>query len=260
MRRFTRVIVAIVAVMVVSSFASASIVIKTSDGQGADAYAQGTATNTAPFPNTGSSSSLVVKNGAAPDQYTRKTYLRFDLAAWNGGSFAAARLDLRISNNDDQGTPTDFVVEVLGLVDGYAGVDQTPTPDGDVTDEEDVHDEFWAESTLDWDSAPANVTTSGFSLTSDAVSLGTFNVTANDTTADWVSFSSAALDNFIHADTNGVITLIVRRTGAHAGGSSNLSFYSKEASAASAPTLTLIPEPATLAMLAMGSLGLIRRR
>lgn len=262
MRRVSRLIVTMFIVAAVPHAVSAAVVIKTSDGNGADAYAQGTSGNTAPFPNTGSETSLILKNGGAADQFARKTYLRFDLAALGSTPFHTATLDLTISNNNGS-SPTTFTVQVFGLLDGFAGVDNSGPADGDVVDEEDVHDEFWAESTLDWDSAPANVTTSGFSLDASATLLGSFNITASDVTGSVVSFSSAALASFIKADTNGVITLILRRSGTHAGGSENLSFFSKETVAAigdpSEPTLTLVPEPAALGLLVMGLPMLMRR-
>jgi hypothetical protein len=91
-------------------------------------------------------------------------------------------------------------------------------------------------------------------------------VSSSDVDGSTVSFSNTALTNFINADTNGVITLMLRRSGGNAGGTNNLAFRSKEfddgVGDPTAPTLTItpVPEPGTLALLGAGTLALIRRR
>jgi len=242
--------------------AARAVAIYTSDGTwGADAFVQGSPSGD----NYGASNGLVLKNGSPADTYARKAYLRFDLQS-PGAGIIEATLSLVVQTNNGGGTdpnPKAFSVQVFGLLDSYAGVDNNT--DGDVIDDGDIHDEFWPEAMIDWTSAPGNVTTSGYSFNSYAALLGTLNVAASDIAGSLVTMASnQALVDFLNADTNGVVTFLLRRTGANAGGSNNLAFYSKEFTPGvtlDEPTLTILtPEPCTLTLAAIGGLTLLARR
>ncbi|GAB6164848.1 hypothetical protein JCM19992_08480 [Thermostilla marina] len=253
-----------IAVFAVVGTASASPVwITTEDGQGADAFVQGGATAETNF---GSIENVVVKNGPFNDQFARKGYLRFDLGQTLGGPISAATLALTVTANNSGGgnpAPANFTVDVFGLVDGFAGVDNTAN--SSTADDADVHDEFWPENLIDWNSAPANVTSSGFDLDANALLLGSLAVTTGDVVGTTVFFSTPELVDFLNDDTNGVVTLILRRSGATAGNGPNLAFASKENSVYAAPTLLLdanLPEPSAwlLGLLAVPGLVYLRRR
>lgn len=238
--------------------------ITTNDGAGADAFVQG---GSSAEQNFGANEHIVVKNGELNDMFARNGYLRFDLSATSGGAITSATLALTVSANNSGGgnpAPADFTVDVFGLVDGFAGVDNNAN--SSTADDVDIHDEFWPESVIDWNSAPANVTTSGSALDANALLLGTLAVSSSDVVGSTVFFSSAALVNFLNADSNDAVTLILRRSGANAGGPNNLAFASKENATYAAPALELnavIPEPATWALVALAAPALLllhRRR
>ena len=241
-----------IAIVCLSAFAAhvgsvGATTITTGDGNGADTYING---GNLVDTNFGNSTSMTIKGYSTNTQYTRKNYLRFDLSAISGQTVTEATLYLTTDNNDSGGgdpTPNTFDVQVFGLtnetldnwVEGNGGSDGLPA--GEVT----------------WNNAPANATTNN-DFTADATLLGQFNVPAVDD-PDLVSFSDPDLITFLNNDTNGVVTLLLRRTEA---GSKNLSFASKEHATHAPPTLemTAVPEPTTLALAAVGLLGLRRRR
>lgn len=247
--------------------------ITTGLGQGADTFVVASAGNTPPYGPQGSAVNITLKNGTTVDATSRKGYLRFDLSAINLEIVTNVTLSLTVSMNNGGGTPVgppqNFTVQVFGLTNGFAGVDgKWGTPDGDLLDDVDIHDEFWPESVIDWDSAPASVTNHGQNFTSDAVLLGSFPVTSSQTIGARVTMlSTVAFVNFLNYDDNGVVTLMLRRSGGTAAGSPNLSFYSKEFSigvATDDPELMIqtIPEPATATLVGLAAVILLgcRRR
>lgn len=74
-----------------------------------------------------------------------------------------------------------------------------------------------------------------------------------------MTFSSPELVDFLNADTDGAVSLLLRRT---TGGQPNLCFASKEPTSLAPPTLqlSLVPEPDRAALLALAGLALLGRR
>lgn len=201
----------------------------------------------------------------------RKSYIRFDSSAVTG-SVLSATLNLIVSVNNGGGSnplnpdPQSFTLNVYGLNDGA-------TAGGGKLGED------WAESSITWDNAPANIasgtgagqlvsTGSGTANGGQAVFLGQLDITTSDSVGAVVSFSNAALVNFLNTDTNGVVTIIISAQGWTGGGgtssqsSANLGFAPKESTTYAAPSLSVVtvPEPTTAALLSLGVLGRIRRR
>ncbi len=223
-------------VLSANAFNGTVLNITTNDGIGADAFVQQGAATT----NFGNSA-LVIKGGAGST--ARKVYTRFDLA--NKGELdalgAALTFDVAGNNTNGAAPPAAYTVEVFGLADGDAG-------------------EFWDESTINWNNAPANTTDNN--LLANAILLGSFLVPASEVGYS-VMFSSQEMLDFINSDENDAVTFIFRRTN---GGGTNLTFASGESTAFNPPTLTLImpaiPEPATalLGVIGLSALAARRRR
>jgi len=214
------------------------ITLSTDDGQGADAYIRGGIYDDLFF---GSEPDLIVKS-ASPD-YSRKSYLRLDLSTVSE-SAANAVLDLSIANVPGGGfnPDTDHVFRVYGLID-------------------DHRSENWAENTLSWYRAPANVRDSGNDLTSDAVLLGTGVTPKTVSLGDIVSFSSSALTDFINLDTNDLVTFILTDD---TGVTSPADFAARENTSYAPPTLRLttsaVPEPSMAVLLSTAAAALFSYR
>ncbi|HSH09303.1 MAG TPA: DNRLRE domain-containing protein, partial [Oceanipulchritudo sp.] len=177
----------------------------TADGAGGDIYIKAGMTN--------QQNTLQVKNaekaGGDPS-VTTKTYLKFDLSAMRTrlDTIEDAGLHLTTSMNQvgsNAGQQAATTVFVYGLTD------------------ESLDD--WNELNVIWDNAPANdVTSNGLDM-GKVVALGSIDIPAN-VAPDSVGYMSAELANFLKADTNGVVTLILRREDTY--GAHNLRFRSKE--------------------------------
>ena len=218
-------------------------VITTSDGAGADAFIQnGSIAGDTSNDNFGASSQLNVKNSVSATALDRKSYMRFDLSSL-AAPIDTASLELTTAAVLEQST-FPWTIRVWGLDDGHTG-------------------ETWSESGITWNNAPAN-TASGADLSSDAQLLGTFTVVGEGTAGQLHEFSSPNLTSFLNADTNDLATLILTRVENENQGDGGAvqRFASKENSSFAPPTLnvTLVPEPASIGLLAIASLTLLRRR
>lgn len=232
--------VGLAALLLITSHApAATISITTENGNGADAYIN-TGNATLRSTNYGADDKVNVKltTGTYESQtVNRKGYLRFDITGYNLAANPSATLKLTTTEWNNTVT-----LQVYGLINGSAG-------------------ENWGESTITWDNAPGNTGTAATSNTFDAsaILLGSFtqSATANGTL---INFSSTALNNFLSADTDGLVTLMFVRTTAN--NNFNSTFASKEHATFAAPTLEFetIPEPSATALLAAGSAFLAFRR
>lgn len=120
------------------------------------------------------------------------------------------------------------------------------------------------ESTLTWSNSGYSYG-SGQSLNdatnfSDLVNLGTLTGVTQSDQGGSVNFSSAALDSFLNSDSNNITTFLVRNI--NGTGSFN-GFYAREHSSSNGATLTVIPEPSSVLLAALGLItviGLSRKR
>lgn len=203
-----------------------TVAVPTAFGRGADAYGQGSV----PTTNFGASPLITTRStpGNPPNNY--KDYLRFDLSAAAAeidlASASAATLSFAVTGRN--GTVT---FDFYGLPDGLPG----DAASG------------WAELGLTFGNGPGNAGKGGadlsFFTTAPGDSNGNFlsslgqqsvlNPAANAT----VSFSSAALLNWIKSDTNGLVTIALRRGDA----AGIIHLHSKENTLGlAAPTLTVV--------------------
>lgn len=198
--------------------------------------------------NYGTSGSLLVKNVSPPDSFTRKVYLRFDLSTITT-SITEASLGITVgaNNNGNASIPSSFNVTVFGLKDNNSA-------------------ENWGETTITWNNAPGNINSGSSFDSTTTVVLGTLAITTSDVAGTRVNFSSSALLEFLQADTDDSVTIMLARTDTRVG--ENLSFNAKEAgdgstaASLSLATTPAVPEPGTAAitLLAAGSALLKRRR
>lgn len=198
-----------------------SVNLFTSDGNGADTFVrQGQPDN-----NFGNAASFTVKGGNGST--TRKGYVRFDLSTI-GQPVTEATVTFTVASNNSGGTALTpgqtFNVDIYGLtnealddwVEGDGGTNNLP------------------ENEITYSNAPANVGP-GNNFGPEALLLGTMNVPGT-LVGETVSFSDPNLVSFLNSDTNGLVTLLMRR---QAGGSNNLSFRSKESDDPPQLSLTL---------------------
>jgi len=156
-----------------------------------------------------------VKNSGPTSGTTRKGYIRFDTSAINF-TVGSASLDLVVSH-EDLDPPNKTTIHVYGITDQSLDLD---TLDGSTT----------------WANAPANDTSSAYAADlNEAALLGNFEVTNADVAGTTISFGNRALRDFLNADTNGLVTLILGRNGGN--NSANLLFAGDTHGSYAAPTL-----------------------
>lgn len=219
------------------------ITVDTSVGQGADAFV----TNQHRNSNFGADDYLLIRNDG-PYGWNRQVYLRFDL---NGVTdpIESASLDIDIIFNtlinSDPSLTNVWDIGVYGLLDSDPGNN-------------------WDENTITLSNAPAS-SYYGADFTSAFSYLGSFSLEGL-TPGNTASFANSSLLDFINADTDGIVTLGLRRLNTSRTDSSFV-IASKENTTQAAPALTLltvsqdqmvtsVPEPASLALMSLGLVGL----
>ncbi len=166
------------------------IALTTADGRGQDTCVR-QGDGGAPY---GDSPLIMVKNSTNSPGNRRKGYLRFDLATLGGKPILGAELvlSLQASGLGYASVVPDATFRLYGLVD---------SPD----------DENWEAATMRWDEAPANVTDDGVALDpARAVPLGDF-VVEQGVSSGQRTVTGAALEAFLKADHNGLVTFVLVR-------------------------------------------------
>ena len=193
--------------------------------------------------------SLQVRNALWANNGGRKTYIHFNISSITD-PVGTASLDLILVDEGlEAAEAANIAVYVLN--DGDSG-------------------EGWSESTLTWNNAPANNITSDYALLGNASLIDTFWVHDGDAVG-WptISVSNAALVNALNADTDGSITFIltildgIEGSGVIGGVNYDyIAFASRERADSDSTTLsfTTVPEPATIGLLGIGLMALMRRR
>jgi len=175
----------------------------------------------------------------------RLAFFSFDLSSFTGTA-TSVKVDLEFLAT----STTDYAFELWAI------------------DEGGTNDEFFDESVLTFDNSNHTSTlleansegsldrSSGVTLVGslDPTSYGTISFDSSDS-------SGSGLLSFINADTNNRATFVIYST--FTTGGSSAEFATKENTTNPAPTLTVIPEPGTLSLMAGGlvlALGFLRRR
>jgi hypothetical protein len=131
-------------------------------------------------------------------------------------------------------------------------------------------DDTWSQMTLAWNNAPGNDVESGSEFNSTRTTLlDTFTILGLDGDGEPITLTGDAdspLVEFLQADTDGKVTFLIGRTDAGSRGQQAThrfasSDYTPPAGlpGQDAPQLTILPEPATISLLCLGAVALLRR-
>ncbi len=192
--------------------------------------------------NTGSSGGTnELAAGTISDSTTFRSIYQFDVSSL-AVSADSATLDLYVSDNspDDAGE--------AGLIDAELYLVLKPVVSGEMNWNE-------ASSETDWDTPGGDFGTAALAVTSVDPGL-----LAED---DALSFSSAALAQAVQdaADSDGILTLMLRTPALEDSSFAARSIvWTKGSTSGNVPQLTVVPEPASMSLLALGGLAMLRRR
>ncbi len=219
-------------------------------GEGADAYVQGSAPNE----NFGSSTVITTRDGSGNSSNVYKDYFRFDLSDLDGDFARAISVTFKfVSLTARGGVSFDFYL----LLDGLPA-DASPQTTG------------WTESGINYNNAPGNVASgsaTGFITSSPGDENGNYltylgSVDTKTSVGTTVSFSSAALLKAVQNDTNGFLTLAIRRSDpsgiVQLASKENVGGYAPPTLVIDAPKIPDVPEPSTFGLVALGAFLIVR--
>lgn len=213
--------------------ASAAAMVSTADGNGADTYLSNDSQNASQGPDMAHGADTAMSLRKLPDTRAKLPMIRFDISTLD--AISGAKLTITVTGDDTSGIQP---FTLWGLNDGNAG-------------------ENWDEATVSYSDAPGvdNSATIGNYIIDGAqsTSLITVDVDGSVDAPYDVSFSGAALESFLTADTNDLVTFFISNDN---DSGKSYTLRSKEDTSGIGPTL-MIPEPATLTMVMAGMLGLV---
>ena len=249
MRRET--ILAVILLLMLGTAAQA-LYISTEFGDGADCWIANDNQSSSYYSNTvHNTTGMQVRYNGGGSRF-RAAFLKFDLSGQTEPF--AANTGLLMGQTYTKGASK--TIHVYGLVDGDAGED-------------------WLETTLCYDNAPGFVTPSQgnnlgwYAIDSRLVLLGTFTIpgtgsggaTITPAKMLWSDPDTLPLADFLNADTNGKVTLVlINATGTSSNNSENRFASKEDAVVASWPALIEVPEPVTLVLLGLGGLMFMGRK
>lgn len=257
-----------VALLAAAPASAAPFTVTTADGNGADAEIQQRTENDNTTiertgNNHGASNRIGVRTAVDGDKGRfHASFLRFDISDFSGNFTGDSTITVTKWRDLSPIFSDDDAIGVYGLNEGLDWIEGTEDGDPGTGGE------------LTYDNAPgiAQDATAGDDedIDSNETSfLGNWDAAAFDgVEGDEVSFTSSAITDFLNNDTDGEVTVILVREQSV---TQFIDFASKEATSLDsgditgdagdfAPSLTFVPEPATVALLGLGGAVLLGRR
>lgn len=218
--------------------AQAEWLTRTSDGDGADTYLSNdtqTWSTSNGYPNTNHGGEKGAEIRTLWNSRMRIAYLRFDISELTL-PITNAKIGVNVTGSKRLRT-----YGVYGLKDGF---------------------DNWDESTVTYNNAPgfgSNPPDPNGQYTIDANLTRVADFAIDGTLKKWqYSKTSASMDAFIALDTDDLLTFAVLFDTANTDGNPDVFFTTKERGTGFAPRF--IPEPATIALLGLGGLVMLRRK
>jgi len=184
-------------------------------------------------PNTvyDSTSTTVRDHGS----WAYKSWIKFDLSGQNADADESATF--RVVYTSTKYAPT---LRASGLDAGFT------SPGGGVLGTD------WSETELTWNSAPANNTTSGSLLRSEATLIGSKSYTSAPTIGTEVEFEISKLGDYLQSDNT--VTIIMTSVGSVDATNDRFNFAARDHATYDGPELDFaqIPEPGSICLLLSG--------
>jgi hypothetical protein len=249
-KKMKKVWLGILAIAAMAVAAQASVILNAD----ADTYVRGGNTLTSGTSNFGTEGILAVKRGTGGANKNFKSVIRFD--AGSTDLSAATGINLALVLGLDH--TADDTFNLYGVADGSA------LESFGETTLTHASSAVFVDQYLDTDTYPLGIDTSvasGYFYDSDsdgADVLASFSVSSTAAAGDVFNISTAAMLAFAQDSANSALTFVLVKTN----DSGKTQFASKENLTYGGPTLTVIPEPATIGMLGLGALVtlVIRRK